>query len=173
VTAVRPAYTRVRRRVDELLRGLSRPPVDLEGIARQLGAEIRLFDLESDVSGVLYRDGDRRVVVVNAAHPEARRRFTIAHELGHLALHKGSAVHVDEGFQINFRDPRSATAENVEEVEANAFAANLLMPAAWLWADLDRETFDLGDDGMLERLAERYQVSKQAMVFRLASMRFE
>lgn len=172
MSGVRPGYARLRKRAAELLTGISGLPVDLEAVARRLGAEIRLFDLEPDVSGVLYRDGTRQVIVVNQSHSSERRRFTIAHELGHLALHKGEPVHVDEGFHVNFRDLRSATAENVEEVEANAFAANLLMPADRLRADLEHETFDLGGgDETLERLAKRYGVSKQAMAYRLAALR--
>ncbi len=164
------SYLRIRRRVEELLVGLDTPPVDVFAIARGLGAEIRALDLESDVSGILYRDGGRKVIVVNAAHSKVRQRFTVSHEIGHLMLHKGDAVHVDEGFRINLRDPRAATAEDVEEIEANAFAANLLMPADWLKADLGGETLDLQDEVEIDRLAGRYGVSSQAIIFRLTSL---
>jgi Zn-dependent peptidase ImmA (M78 family) len=166
----RPAYARLRRQADLLLDGLVAPPVDLQPIADRLGVEVRRYGLEPDISGVLYRDGDRRVIVVNQAHSSARQRFTIAHELGHLLLHKGQTVHVDSGFRLNFRDPRSATAEEVEEIEANAFAANLLMPAHWLRAEIEAASFDLTDDGALAQLAARYEVSSQAMALRLAAI---
>jgi Zn-dependent peptidase ImmA (M78 family) len=146
------------------------PPRDLTAIAGQLGAEIRVLDLAPDISGILYREADRRVIVANQGHSDARRRFTIAHEIGHLVLHKGEQVHVDSGFRINLRDPRSATAEDVEEIEANAFAANLLMPAAWLRADVQDPTLDATDSAELEVLAARYQVSPQAMIVRLTSL---
>jgi Zn-dependent peptidase ImmA (M78 family) len=170
VTTIRPGYARVRRRADELLKGLDHPPVDLDVVASGLDAEVRRIELKADVSGVLYREGARRVIVVNQAHAAVRQRFTIAHEIGHLVLHPGDAVHVDEGFRINLRDPRSATAEEVEEVEANAFAANLLMPAAWLRRDIERDRLDPSDEDSLARLAERYGVSLHAMALRLASL---
>jgi len=173
VTTVKPGYVRVRRRAEELLRAFSGPPVDLDAIALGMGVEIRPYDLEPDVSGILYRDGNRRVIVFNRSHSLERQRFTIAHELGHLMLHKGQPVHVDEGFRVNLRDPRSTTAENVEEVEANAFAANLLMPANWLRSDLDLGPFDLADEQSLSRLAKRYGVSAQAMAFRLAALAYD
>ena len=170
MTAIRPGYARVRRRADALIAGLSKPPVDLNQVAAKLDVEIRPFDLGSEVSGMLYRDGGRRVIVVNQKHSPLRQRFTIAHELGHLMLHRGEAVHVDEGFRINLRDPRSATAEEVEEIEANAFAANLLMPAAWLRADIERKGLDPGDEDALRQLADRYQVSLHSMALRAASL---
>jgi len=170
VSSIRPGYARLRRRADELLIGIAKPPVDLAKIAERLGVEIRPFELGAEVAGILYRDGARKVIVVNHKHSPVRQRFTIAHELGHLVLHKGEPVHVDEGFRINLRDPRSATAEEVEEIEANAFAANLLMPAAWLKREIDRDQLDPSDEDALGRLATRYGVSLHAMALRLASL---
>jgi Zn-dependent peptidase ImmA (M78 family) len=170
VNTIRPGYARLRRRADELLVGLTHPPVDPAAVAAGLGAEVRLFDLEADVSGVLYREADRRVIVVNKRQSAVRQRFTIAHEIGHLVLHRGHAVHVDEGFRINLRDPRAATAEEVEEIEANAFAANLLMPAAWVRQDVDGGRLDPSDEDALAEFAERYGVSLHAMALRLASL---
>lgn len=170
MSAIRPGYARLRRRADELLVDQTTPPVDLTRIAAGLNVEIRPFALGAEVSGVLYRDGARKVIVVNQRHSDLRQRFTIAHELGHLMLHKGEPVHVDEGFRLNLRDPRSATAEEVEEVEANAFAANLLMPAEWLRRDVMAEQLDPSDEDTLRRLATRYGVSLHAMALRLASL---
>jgi Zn-dependent peptidase ImmA (M78 family) len=170
VSSIRPGYARLRRRADELLVGITKPPVDLAAIAERLGVEIRPFELGAEVAGILYRDGGRKVIVVNHKHSSVRQRFTIAHELGHLLLHKGEPVHVDEGFRVNLRDPRSATAEEVEEIEANAFAANLLMPAAWLKREIDRDQLDPSDEDALGSLATRYGVSLHAMALRLASL---
>lgn len=163
-------YARVRKRAHELLAGQLRPPVDLISIAAELGAEIRNFDLAEDVSGILYREDDRRVIVVNDRQPTTRQRFTIAHEIGHLALHRGVPVHVDHTFRINLRDPNSARGTDAEEIEANAFAANLLMPASWLRQELRSGLVDFDDSVEIASLATRYQVSHQAMLFRLTSI---
>lgn len=64
----------------------------------------------------------------------------------------------------------SATAEDVEEIEANAFAANLLLPAQWIRLDVAGYTFDLENEARIDALADRYQVSKQAMIIRLTSL---
>lgn len=167
---LRIGYARVRRKAQELLVGQNSAPVSLELIAEQLGAEIREFELDADVSGILFRGQGRKVIVINGAHPQVRKRFTIAHEMGHLALHKGTEVHVDQGFRVNLRDSKSATAQDVEEIEANAFAANLLMPAQWLRSDLQGSEFDLENEESIGVLADRYQVSVQAMIVRLTSL---
>lgn len=170
MTALRVSYARVRRVANELLGSQRQPPVDLEKVASAKGAQIRYSDLAGDISGILFREGDRRVIIVNEHHPVARQRFTIAHEIGHLALHRGVDVHVDEGFRYNFRNPRSATAEDIEEIEANAFAANLLMPADWLRNDIRAHTLDLNDDSEIAELADKYQVSPQAILIRLSTL---
>lgn len=131
---------------------------------------MRALDMEMDVAGVLYRQGDHKVIAVNQMHPLTRRRFTIAHEIGHLVLHRGVPVHVDQGFRINLRDPSSAQGQEIEEIEANAFAANLLMPFYWLRNDLRADLIDLDDSSEVKELAERYQVSQQAMLIRLTTL---
>ena len=163
-------YARVRKRTSELLAGQVAPPVDLERIAKALGAEIREFDLEPDVSGILYRQEGRTVIVYNKRQAVTRQRFTIAHEIAHLALHKGTPVHVDHQFRINLRDPNSARGTDIEEIEANAFAANLLMPAIWLRQELRSGLVDIENSEEITALADRYQVSLQAMVVRLTSV---
>lgn len=58
------------------------------------------------------------VIIVNKSFSNDRKRFTIAHELGHILLHNESNFPVSE-----FRD------EKVKEKEANSFASEFLMPA--------------------------------------------
>lgn len=167
---VRIGYARIRRHATSLLKEQSKPPVNLDSINQRLNIEVREMDLAADISGILYREDERRVILVNENHSLPRKRFTIAHEIGHLQLHRGDPIHVDSTFRINLRDPRSATAEDIEEVEANAFAANLLMPVTWLRAEPSYSSLDLNDDTEVLKLADRYQVSRQAMLVRLTTL---
>jgi len=73
--------------------------------------------------------GKKTRVVINSSNPPLRRRFTEAHELGHIIIpwHKGTIVdHLDPS--------RSSTGDDywTFEDEANQFAAELLMPTAWM-----------------------------------------
>src|SRR3712207_456454 len=121
-------------------------------------------------SGVLVRDGQRTVIGVNRLQPATRQRFTAAHELGHALLHDGAEVHHDEAFKVNLRSSRSALGTDPIEVEANRFAACLLMPAAFIEADPDAFLVDVEDPAAVASLAKRYGVSSHAMALRLASL---
>ncbi len=79
-------------------------------------------------------------------------------------------IYVDGGFPFRRRDVRSSHAVDVDEMEANGFAAELLMPTAMLERDLEGKDPDYEDDELTRRLANRYKVSLQAMAVRLATL---
>jgi Zn-dependent peptidase ImmA (M78 family) len=145
--------------------------LDVEALAQSLDAEVLLEDLGGEVSGMLVREQDRVVIGVNRTDPDTRQRFTIAHEIGHLLLHRGRPLLVDP-VRINLRDSRSSLATDIEEIEANSFAAELLMPRALVLANFRRAANE--GVGSLERvthdLAFGFGVSNQAMEYRLANL---
>lgn len=64
-------------------------PVDPEKIAEQLGLEVVLTPLESKVGGfVLKKNGEAVRIYVNSNDSWERRKFTLAHEIGHYWLHR-------------------------------------------------------------------------------------
>ena len=110
------------------------------------------------------------IIGVNSLHHPNRQRFTIAHELGHLELHRQmitTTVHVDKNFPALMRDPKSATGTEQIEIEANQFAAELLMPRELIEQALAGEQFDIEDDGPIEEIAKKFRVSKQALQYRI------
>jgi Zn-dependent peptidase ImmA (M78 family) len=139
----------------------------VEEIAEGYGIEVRYEPAEDELSGALIRKPGEIVIGVNASHHPNRQRFTIAHEIAHYLLHKGVDVHVDQDFRINLRDQRSE-AFSREEIEANRFAAELLMPTEFIEKDAGR--FQYIDEDAKQRLANRYLVSKDAMGLRLAKL---
>ena len=163
----------IRSVAERLLAGLpvGSTPVPLTKIVESLGVEIHLEAVEDDLSGFLYRDHKRNLTIigVNADHHPNRKKFTIAHELGHFLLHDFDDVHVDRQFKVWLRNETSSQGTNDEEKEANLFAAEILMPARLIEADVQQiGIFDLLDEEVIEGLAKRYGVSSQAMTFRLA-----
>jgi Zn-dependent peptidase ImmA (M78 family) len=145
-------------------------PVPVARIANELGVALRYELLEGDLSGMLYRAEDGAVVLgVNSWHAEVRQRFTIAHELGHLALH-AETLYVD-GFVA--RDTQSSLAIKPEEIDANAFAAELLMPRNAVLEQLSKligDSADLTLKRAVAELARIFDVSEQAMQFRLVNL---
>jgi Zn-dependent peptidase ImmA (M78 family) len=148
----------------------SSPPVPVEKIAELLGLRIQLEPFEGDISGCTVRRGNKAIIGVNSLHHPNRQRFTIAHEIGHFLLHKGKEIIVDRGFRINFRDDESRKAEKPEEIEANVFAAELLMPRIFLRNDLRNKSVDIEDDALVHELASKYRVSQQALSHRLHNL---
>lgn len=158
---------------DQLLvaAGIHAPPVPVEQVATHLGIKIEETDLVGeDCSGVLVRHGNRAIIGVNKTHPLNRRRFSIAHEIGHFVLHEGD-TYIDNGYRVQFRDLESGSGTKGEEMDANAFAAALLMPAEWVKDAFYQQPFDLTEDGVLRMLAQKFQVSTQAMSYRLMRLR--
>lgn len=72
---------------------------------------------------------------------------------------------------LRLRNTASSKGEDTEEIEANRFAAELLMPQGFLERDLKEFSItDLHDDRGMQQLAKRYKVSVQAMTTRLGSL---
>jgi Zn-dependent peptidase ImmA (M78 family) len=152
------------------------PPVRVGDIARGEGAHIVRRNFDGHESGFLLRDDKLVVIGVNTRTSRRRRRFTIAHELGHMLLHEGELI-VDHAIRVNFRDDVSAMATVPEEMEANTFAAELLMPR-----DLIREhvqgyrpetsnaSGQLSRDELITQLAREFDVSTEAMGYRLINL---
>lgn len=153
-------------------------PVPVEKIVQNLGIELKKEQVDDELSGFLVRDMRQgtAIIGVNAGHPSKRVRFTIAHELGHYLLHEGETVHFDgksPGLTVvNLRNAKSSEGIDDNEKEANLFAAELLMPADFLERDLHDVSEDFISDDAIQDLAERYEVSVQALTFRLANLEY-
>jgi Zn-dependent peptidase ImmA (M78 family) len=147
----------VERKALEVLKrfGVSGPPVALEDICRAEGLALcfRSFDY---VAGLFINDDVFPVIVVNSRQPLSRQRFTVAHELGHYYLgHERSS----------FAEPGGASRQ---ERAAERFAANLLMPAAWVrrhW-----QMYAANRENRLSVLAGLFEVSQAALKVRLKEL---
>jgi Zn-dependent peptidase ImmA (M78 family) len=150
-------------------------PVPVEHLALRLGLAVERADLGRDVSGVLVVRNGRGLIGVNADQAPTRQRFSIAHELGHFVLHRiQMPVFIDTQFTrpylAAFRDATSSTGEDKREREANAFAAALLMPESLVRDAVARLALDVEDDAAIVQLAKRFDVSRQAMTYRLVNL---
>lgn len=159
-------------------------PVDVAEIAKRY-AHIRRDTLPSDVSGMVvpsHPDSKKRwIIVVNKTHSVTRQRFTIAHELAHVILHQYDTPHADGPPKVHFRDGTSALGTKREEIEANQFAAELLLPAeflvpmlqelkldSWAGAQVEGESSSVRD--RIADLAGRFKVSEEAMMLRIGTL---
>lgn len=105
-----------------------KPPYDLEALAvKYATVELHHFPLEADGITIGIGGEEKPQIIINSNSPETRRKFTLAHELGHIIIpwHTGTIVSHLGKIETN--------AEYREmESEANQFAAELLIPSNWI-----------------------------------------
>jgi Zn-dependent peptidase ImmA (M78 family) len=122
-----------------------------------------------DVFGAIVTEHGQTVIAINPSQHRNRQRFTIAHELGHFFLHHEDQMeHVDGDFRVHWRDGRSSEGVDWNEIEANRFAAELLMPESMLRKDV--EQYGTINRDVVQHLASLYEVSRIAMQYRLVNL---
>jgi Zn-dependent peptidase ImmA (M78 family) len=153
-------------------------PVPVDRIARELGAQMRFQPLDEELSGMVYIKDNIPIIGVNALHHPHRQRFTISHEIAHLRMHRemiSNAVHVDKTFDVAMlrRDSKSAQGTERIEIEANQFAAALLIPLKYLTSVLTTASSDIDDERPLEEWARKFKVSKAMLHYRIRNVTLE
>ncbi len=139
------------------------PPVPVNDLAAVCGARV-IDDLEFStdaLSGFVLHQDDGPVIAANTKQPRGRRRFTVAHERGHLLLNHHADFHIDLVSSVASGEPPGFDWRH--ERAANSFAASLLMPAGMVrddWLDGHQDAAWLA--------TRRYKVSQEAMGIRLA-----
>ena len=159
--------------VPELRSLMMEPPIDIFDAANALGLAVFKSPMENNISGKLVQnhliDASAGVaggtsgwsIIVNSAHPYVRQRFTIAHEIGHFIKHRGEEDMVD-GEVVDDQFYRSNMSDE-REVEANKFAANLLMPL-----DVVMRSYMTGKS--INEMDSLFEVSREAMEIRLGKL---
>lgn len=139
--------------------GQNEAPIRIRPIMKHFNIWYTAEELPTGLSGLVLFVGDSPVIAVDKTETKERRRFTAAHELGHVLLAHHDTFHVDlnrsDGFppEYNWRQERAA----------NDFGASLLMPAPLLKEDVASSVSPNS-----QVLARKYSVSVQAMTIRLS-----
>lgn len=145
---------KVRRALD-----LDKTPFLVDEAVTRLGGSI--VSIQSDADAFVRKEGDAFVIGL-AEQPPTRRRFSIAHELGHLFLHMGYLIDKSRWESIKeYQDsPKFRYGFSEEEYEAHEFAGSILMPADEFRAAVR----ELSNDGRtpLGPLAAKFEVSPDA-----------
>lgn len=144
------------------------PPVDLELVASRLGVEIHRTEFVEEIDGLYLRlPNAPPVIAVNTSYikPESRRRFTLAHEIGHHLL--GRRINATE--RLFFLDT-SRQGRDMMERACDRFAALLLMPDVLVRRY--HEELAGNPTNRAAIMAERFGVSAWAMRRRLRELGF-
>jgi Zn-dependent peptidase ImmA (M78 family) len=158
-----PDYDKAVRTALNLLdrNAITAPPVRVDDILDDENIRLVARALPEDMRNVSgYVDVSGSTIYVNAADAPNRQTFTIAHELGHLLMHRDEVAN-DPRYAVLMRKPIGPNETDPIEKEANCFAASLLVPAEFLnpYRDLDAE-----------RLSRIFVVSTEVIRHRLAKL---
>lgn len=118
-------------------------PVDLNTIISKKNITLEYIENRYGIDGWCKLTTSPPKIVVNSEITlEARRRFTIAHEIGHICIpwHTGVDCCIINDPYVMVQGQRLI---NTQEEEANTFASELLMPTDWLTSTFDLDTKDL------------------------------
>lgn len=140
-------------------------PVDIFGLARELGLGPVAENLGADISGLIRRNPDGTMTVVyNRSQARTRQRFTTAHEIGHFIFHRDrlqAGVSDTLAFRADTNFMPNPAIGREQEWQANNFAANLLVPDRWLRAA------KAAGFNSVDELAAKFEVSPAVMRIKL------
>lgn len=156
----------IEQKAKELLQkhGLYTVPVDPIKLAESLDVEVYETNFKDEnLSGVISKNNEKVVILTADDECYNRTRFTVAHELGHLTLHMNENEVFEEYQRGNKRSK--------EEVEANSFAAALLMPIEYVNKYFEGlEESELSDYDKVGILCNIFKVSDSSMMYRLINL---
>jgi Zn-dependent peptidase ImmA (M78 family) len=150
----------------ELRIGLDNPIPDLLALVEDsVGLPVTVWPLPDGVAGAYGLKSDRAFIFVNSGQWPVRRRFTLAHELGHHMLHQRGIIDSERDI---FGEPTSP-----REQQANAFAAEFLVPliAVQNWMEREQPDGSVNLDVVVQ-LAAFFGVSATVARIRLEKARY-
>ena len=137
---------------------ISELPINTVKICTELGIKLHYYKSTDGSDGMsLFIDGRPHIYVSSEVSPE-RRRFTIAHELGHIVL-----GHVGKYELVN-REP--SPGDNPIEQAANVFASRLLAPACVLWGCNVRTAGQIQELCQISRTAAEYRAERMNELYK-------
>lgn len=135
--------------------------IDIDFIIKELNIKVKEIDLKSGILGASKVLGLNKLIIISPLlYNEGQKRFTLAHELGHILMHQGMSY-------CRRNDFNSALTTKEREIQANSFAAELLLPRNNIIEILRKEeiTFDL-----ISEIANIYNMSLLSVAIRLTDL---
>ena len=137
---------------------ISELPINTVKICAELGIKLHYYEPTDESDGMsCYINGVPHIFVSYAVLPE-RRRFTVAHEIGHIILN-----HVGK-FELVNRE--LSPTDNPVEQAANVFASRLLAPACVLWGCNVRTADQIQELCQISRTAAEYRVERMNKLYK-------
>ncbi len=138
--------------------------VSMDMLVSGLGATLIETPLNNS-DGKIIRGRSKTLIKINSniPYPE-KKRFTIAHEIGHLLLHNILEIHNENSNTLNwFQNTEDQAKRGKQEWEANDFASELLMPEDLFRSECFKKPFN---PQLLKNLSHRFKTGITSVIFR-------
>jgi Zn-dependent peptidase ImmA (M78 family) len=145
--------------------GISEPQnIEIEDIAHALKIPIRHVGLNGCEGRILHNSKHSIITLNNNTDFETRKRFTIAHEIGHYLMHrKDSTNHNDDISSLSWFDDKNQHKVLKQEFEANEFASELLLPTDMFAASIQAKPFS---PNLIRTISDHFRVSRTSVIHR-------
>lgn len=137
------------------------PPIDIVNFIKKY-ADVEEADIPFSIDALCHQGPGKPKIILQEEQPLFRKRFTYAHELGHLVIpwHIGTlSCNVDEKSDLVDND----TFFSIES-EANSFAAEFLAPSNWI-EEMIRKNDKLNLTELFNLISSTAEISLQASIF--------
>ncbi|MFW5803634.1 MAG: ImmA/IrrE family metallo-endopeptidase [bacterium] len=145
--------------------GISEPQnVEIEDIAYALKIPIRYVDLGGCEGRIIHKKGQSIITVNRSTEFESRKRFTLAHEIGHYLMHRNNLInHNDDISSLSWFNNKNRQKIFYQEFEANEFASELLLPTDKFISDVSGIPFS---PELIRSISDKYRVSRTSTIHR-------
>lgn len=137
--------------------------IPIEDVVIGRGGIVKYQPMGKTDGRIVYGKSLSTIFINSEIKYEGRRRFAIAHELGHLEMHKGSPLHEDNVSLDWFNNTEKQLKKGSQEYEANQFATEYLMPSDLFYNEAKGKILT---PGLIRTLAERFNTSLTSVAFK-------
>ncbi len=160
--------TKGSRRAKQLLKDIGYNEItgiSLTDVAIFLGV-IVVEEPMAHADGKIIKGKIKTIIKINSnIYSKEKKRFALAHEIGHLLLHDQLELHGDTSKSMNwFQHFENQVKRGMQEYEANDFAGELLMPESIFREEFQGKRFN---PNLFKGLAQRFQTSITSVIFRI------
>ena len=132
-------------------------PISVTEICKKLRIEIKYYIPKDNNSGISMIIGEQPFIFVNQNKSIEHRRFTAAHELGHILLgHVGKYQFANNNLQNN---------DIPIERAADEFAIDLLAPACVIWGCGVKNADDIAELCRISKQAAEYRIERTKILY--------
>ena len=135
----------------------------VEDVIAGMGGYIRYESMGKTDGRIVYGDNISTIFINSDIQYEGRKHFALAHELGHLVMHRGSAIHEDNLSLEWFNSAEKQLKKGKQEYEANQFASEYLMPSNLFRQECKGRKFG---PNLIKELSDKFRTSLTSVAFR-------